>query len=416
MNDVRRPTTGYPMLLSLLAAFAAGVLAERAGLVPGGGPRQPAALRNTFAPFWEAWSIVHEHYVDRRNLDDTTLARGAITGMVDALGDTGHTAYLSPDEVKRMEADLKGELEGIGAVLGYRKHRPTIGRTMPDSPARKAGLKGGDVLLKVDGKDVEGLSVEQIVQRVRGKAGTQVKLTVLREGTSKPLEFTITRGKVQVHPVAWRMLPGAPVAHIALQEFGESASEEMKKALADARKQKARALIVDVRDNPGGLKDQAVAVTSAFLKKGEVVFIEQDARGKQTRVPVTDGEPAAGDLPVCVLIDEGTASSAEIFAGALQDYGRAKLVGTKTFGTGTVLEPFDLSDGSAVLLAVDQWLTPRGRKIWHGGIKPDVEVDLAPDAEPLHPDDEGALDADALKRSQDKQLLKALELLKEQIK
>jgi carboxyl-terminal processing protease len=287
---------------------------------------------------------------------------------------------------------------------------------MPGSPARAAGLKAGDVLLKVDGKDVETLSVEEIVRRVRGKAGTTVTLTVGREGKSKPLNLAITRAKVQVHPVAWRMLPGAPVADIVLQEFGESASEEMKKALAEARKQGAKALIIDVRDNPGGLKDQAVAVTSEFLKNGDVVFIEQDAAGKQTPVPVTAGDHAAGDLPVVVLIDEGTASSAEIFAGALQDYGRAKLVGTKTYGTGTVLEPFDLSDGSAVLLAVDQWLTPKGRKIWHEGIKPDIEVDMPPDVEPFYPDDEGKLEAAALQRSGDKQLLKALELLKEKIK
>jgi carboxyl-terminal processing protease len=315
-----------------------------------------------------------------------------------------------------MEADLKGEFEGIGAILGVRNHRPTIARTIPDSPARSAGLKAGDVLLQVDGKDVEGLSVEQIVQRVRGKAGTKVKLTVAREGTSKPMDLTITRSKVQVPQVAWHMLPGTPVAHIALQEFGEQASAQMKKALAEARKQNAKGLVIDVRNNPGGLKDQAVAVTSDFLKDGEVVFIEQDARGKPTRVPVLAGDHDAGNIPVVVLIDEGTASSAEIFAGALQDYGRAKLVGTKTFGTGTVLESFDLTDGSAVLLAVDQWLTPKGRKIWHEGIKPDVEVELAPDAEILYPDEEENLDAAALKRSADRQLLKGLELLKEQIK
>jgi carboxyl-terminal processing protease len=416
MPDMRRPSRTYPQVLFLLLAFATGVLLERTGLVPGGGPREPASLRHTFAPFWQAWDLIHTHYVDRQDLNDTSLTRGAIFGMLESLGDVGHTTYLTPDEVQRMEADLKGQLEGIGATIGFRKRRPTIAQTMPDSPARSAGLKPGDVLLRVDGKDVDSLSVEQIVQRVRGPAGSQVKLTVLREGQSQPLEFTITRARIKVALVAWHMLPGAPVAHVALLDFGEHAAEEMQKALQEARAQGARGLILDVRNNPGGLKEQAVALTSEFLKQGDVVFIEQDAGGKQTPVPVADTVGAAGDLPVCLLINEGTASSAEILAGALQDYGRARLVGTRTFGTGTVLKPFLLADGSAVLLAVDQWLTPKGRKIWHEGIKPDVEVDLPPDVAPLHPDEEAGLDASALQRTQDKQLLKALALLKEQIR
>jgi carboxyl-terminal processing protease len=173
-------------------------------------------------------------------------------------------------------------------------------------------------------------------------------------------------------------------------------------------------LLVDVRGNPGGLKDQAVAVSSEFLKDG-VVFIEQDMHGARTAVPVQPGGTAT-DIPVVVLIDEGTASSAEIFAGALQDHGRAKLVGMQTFGTGTVLQPFELKDGSAVLLAVAQWLTPKGREIWHKGIQPDVEVPLAEDAALLLPEMEAALDAASLARSEDKQLLQALKVLQEQLR
>jgi carboxyl-terminal processing protease len=416
MPDSPRPLRPFPPLLLILLAFAAGVLAERAGLIPGGGWHEPPGVRRTFTPFWEAWDVVHRYYVNRQSIDDAQLTHGAILGMVDSLGDVGHTTYLTADEVSRMEADLKGQLQGIGATITVRHSRPTIAQTLPDTPARAAGLKAGDVLLRVDGKDVDSLSLEQIIQRVRGPAGTRVQLTVLRQGKTQPLEFTITRADIQVAEVAWHMLPGTAVAHVALQEFGVHAADEMARALKAARAQGARALIIDVRNNPGGLKDQAVAVTSEFVKPEDIVFIEQDAGGKQTPVPVIATERAAGDLPVCLLIGEGTASSAEIFAGALQDYGRAKLVGTRTFGTGTVLEPFRLTDGSAVLLAVDQWLTPKGRKIWHEGIKPDVEVDLPPDAAMLHPDEEAGMDAAALKRSEDKQLLKALELLKEQLR
>jgi carboxyl-terminal processing protease len=306
-------------------------------------------------------------------------------------------------------------MEGIGATIGLRKRRPTIMNTLPDSPARKAGLRAGDVIEKVDGKDVAGLSLEQIVQRVRGPAKTKVELTVLRAGTSGPLTFTLTRARVSVPPVSWHMLPGAPIAHIALREFSDPADEQLRKALEQARKQGARGLIVDVRNNPGGRAEQAVAVTSEFLKPDQIVFIEQDANGRRKDVPVSKNGGAAGDLPVVVLIDEGTASSAEIFAGALQDYGRAKLVGTRTFGTGTVLEPFRLVDGSAVLLAVDEWLTPKGRRIWHEGITPDVVVELPADATLLDPDEESNLTAEGLAHTEDKQLLKAYELLRKEI-
>jgi carboxyl-terminal processing protease len=415
MPDLQRPRRGWPPLLFLVAAFLAGVLLERAGLLPGGSAHEPAGLRHIFAPYWEAWDIVHADYVDRQSIDDTQLMRGSIAGMLESLGDVGHTAYLTPEEVQQMEADLKGQLDGIGATIGMRKRRPTIAQTMPDSPARAAGLKPGDVLLRVDGKDVDALSLEQIVQRVRGPAGTQVRLTVLREGTSQPLDLTITRARLQVSLVAWHMLPGAPVAHVALLEFGEHAADELGKALAAARAKGARALILDVRNNPGGIKDQAIAVTSEFLKPGQIVFVEQNAEGRQTPVPVEPATHPADDLPLCLLVDEGTASSAEILAGALQDYGRATLVGTRTFGTGTVLKPFELTDGSAVLLAVEQWLTPKGRRIWHEGIQPDVEVVLPADAALLHPDEEAGMDAAALQHSQDKQLLKALEILKKRI-
>jgi carboxyl-terminal processing protease len=397
-----------PLLVLLLLAFTAGVAADRIAA--------PGRWGGEFVPFWQAWKLVHERFVGRNQLDDAKLVHGAIAGLVNALGDAGHTTYLSPQEWERMQTALQGHFEGVGATIGIRKQRPTILRPLPGSPAQKAGLKAGDVLLKVDDEDVAGQSLDRIVQRVRGPAGTQVRLTVLREDQSRPVELTITRARVDVPEVSWHMLPKEPVAHVALREFGTNADAQLREALTQARKDGARALILDLRGNHGGLKDQAVAVSGEFLPAGEVVFIEQDAQGHQTPVPVKDPGGAAGDLPVVVLVDEGTASAAEIFAGAMQDHGRAKLVGTKTFGTGTVLKSFRLEDGSAVLLAVDQWLTPKGREIWHQGITPDVEVDVPLTARLLLPEDEGDLDAAGLARSEDKQLLKALELLKKDLR
>jgi carboxyl-terminal processing protease len=257
------------------------------------------------------------------------------------------------------------------------------------------------------------MSLDRIAAMVRGKAGTEVHLKILRPGETQPLDFTITRAHVDVPDVTWHMLPGVPIAHVAIEEFGDKAHDQLQKALTEAQAQGAKALILDVRTNPGGLKDQAVAVTSMFLKNG-VVFIEQDSKGHETKVPVKPGGEWT-DIPLCLLIDQGTASSSEIFAGALQDYGRGKLIGARTYGTGTVLMPYRLSDDSAVLLAVSEWLTPKERRIWHEGIKPDIAVPLPEGVSILLPETAGNLSAEDLAKTEDKQLLKALEVMKEQV-
>jgi carboxyl-terminal processing protease len=341
------------------------------------------------------------------------MTQGAIEGMIASLGDFGHTTYLTAEQLRQLETGLKGKLEGIGARMTIRQRQPTVVQTMPGSPARKAGLRAGDILLEVNGKSVSGLPLEQVASQVRGPAGTTVRLHLMRGPKGKILDLRITRAKVEVPAVTWHLLPGVPIAHVAIQEFGSQADSQLRTALREARAQGAKGLILDVRGNPGGLKDQAVWVTSEFLKQG-TVFIRRDARGHEQPVAVRAGGQAT-DIPLCVLIDEGTASSAEILAGALQDYQRGKVIGTKTFGTGTVLQPFPLSDGSAVLLAVAEWLTPKGRQIWHKGITPDIEVKLPKEAAILLPETESDLSAAGLARTEDKQLLKGLEVLREQL-
>jgi carboxyl-terminal processing protease len=414
MNDRIYPRrSSLSFLLLSIAMFALGIMADRSGLLPGASRRPPAGLGNTFDPFWEAWHLVENHYVDRQQVQPKRMTQGAIEGMLASLGDTGHTTYLTPEELKELETSLKGQLEGIGATMTFRDRRPTIMQTLPGSPARDAGLQPGDVLLEVDGKAVQGLSLQRIVEMVRGPAGTVVHLRILRRGQSKPRDFDITRAKVEIPDVSWHQLPGQPIVHLAIHSFGNHADAQLRKAFEEFRAQGIKGLLLDVRGNPGGLKDQAVAVTSEFLSGGNV-FLEQDAHGRRKAIPVKEGG-VAQEIPVCVLIDEGTASSAEIFAGALQDHQRGKLVGTRTVGTGTVLEPFPLSDGSAVLLAVAEWFTPNGRQIWHQGITPDVEQALPEGANVLMPEEEEGLDADTLAKSSDKQLLKALEVLRQQI-
>jgi carboxyl-terminal processing protease len=212
--------------------------------------------------------------------------------------------------------------------------------------------------------------------------------------------------------VSWQVLGDAPVALIALRDFGTRADEQLRAALRAARKQGVKGLVLDLRGNPGGLEKQAVAVTSEFITEGNV-FLEQNAQGRRKAVPIApDG--VAGDLPLVVLIDQGTASSAEIFAGAVQDHGRGKLVGTRTFGTGTVLKTYELSDGSVVMLAVLEWLTPDGRRIWHHGIDPDVTVALPDRASVLNPDQAEPLSRADIDKSEDRQLIEALKVLDRQ--
>jgi carboxyl-terminal processing protease len=402
-------------ILLVLAAFALGVQAERRGWLPRSPREEPVEVRKTFEPFWETWRLVHQKYVDKDSVKDERMTHGAILGMLASLGDVGHTTYLSRDDVKRLEEDLKGEFEGIGASIQLSKGAATIMQTMPKSPARTAGLRPGDILLQVDGQDVHGLSLQQLVQRVKGPAGTQVHLKVLRGNPAHAVELDIRRAKIDVPDVAWQMLPDAPLAVVAIRNFGEHTDERLRDAIAQARKQGAKGLIVDVRGNPGGLKEQAVKVTSEFLKDGETVFIEKDAQGKTTAI-AAHADGVAQDISLCVLINDGSASSSEIFAGAIQDHGRGKLIGERTFGTGTVLREFTLSDGSAVLLAVDQWLTPKGRQIWHKGIEPDIKVELPSGAAPLLLETGTKLSAKTLADSKDAQLQKAIEILKKELK
>jgi carboxyl-terminal processing protease len=268
----------------------------------------------------------------------------------------------------------------------------------------------------VDGQEVRRLSVGHIGSLVRGKAGATVRLLLSRPGQSKPFELKVERGQVDVPDVRWQMLPGpTPVAHVSFQRFGKNSQQQLHDALLRAKEQKARGLILDLRGNPGGLKEQAIAVASDLLPEDKVVLVEQNAKGRRQEIRAR-GKGAWSDNPLVVLIDGGSASSSEIVAGALQDNQRAKLVGTRTFGTGTVLREYPLSDGSAVLLAISLWLTPQGRQIWRQGIAPDVGVSLPAGANMLLPDDQTVLTPERFAGCGDTQLHKAYEVLLQQIR
>lgn len=408
------------VVVCLSLGLAGGVVLERelqAQWLPAADPgTQPtlavATAEDTDAAFGlirEAWDRIQQSYVDRSAVDDQRMTYGAIGGMVDALGDTGHSRFLSPEMVQAQHEFTSGEFEGIGAYVEMKDGHLQVVAPMDGTPAQQAGLRPGDVILRVDGEDAAGLPIDQVIGRILGPAGTQVTLTILTPDTGQTREVTLTRAHITLRNVVWQRLPGTDVAHLRIVAFSKGVTDDLKQALAEIQKQGLTGIVLDLRSNPGGLLDEAVGVASQFMGSGNVL-LEQDAQGKVTPVPVKQGGLAL-DAPLVVLINEGTASAAEIVSGALQDAGRAKLVGETTFGTGTVLNEFGLSDGSALLLATEEWLTPNGRVIWHQGIAPDEVVVLPTDTAPLLPETESGMTPEQLQSSGDAQLLRALGLL-----
>jgi carboxyl-terminal processing protease len=407
-NGRLRAVMAVLLALSLIASgFLTGLTVSRVGASAGSTAGEPSGVASRFAVFWQAWDLAERHYVDRQALDATRMMYGAVEGMLDALGDDGHTRFLSPDDVQSEQDALAGQLVGIGVELSVRNGHPTIVAPIAGSPAQQAGLRSGDTIVAVDGQSVDGLSISQVTRLIHGPAGAPVSLSIVHSGESAPVDVSIVRATLTVPSVSWAILPGTNTAQVLVSQFAEHSTDELVQALTAARAAGATSLILDLRDDPGGIRDEAIGVASQFMTDGNVL-IEENARGEQRPYPVRPGGSAI-DVPMAVLINEGTASSAEIVAGALLDHHRAPLIGSTTFGTGTVLSLYPLSDGSAIYLGTAEWLTPSGKQIWHHGITPDDAVPLPSSARPLTPDDVRALSAADLAASHDLQLLRALQ-------
>lgn len=369
----------------------------------------PVDAESEFRLMAETWNVIQENYVRSATTEPRQITYGALQGMVDALGDEGHSRFLTPDELRTHLNSVRGELEGIGVEVQVQDGRVVIVTPIDGSPAERAGLRPGDVIVSVDGEQVAGMDIEEVVARVTGPAGTTVRLTILGGSTGETREVTITRARIALESLTWQPIAGTDVALVRLASFSAGVSDELAEALTAIREQGLQGVVLDLRNNPGGLLNEAVDTASQFLAAGNVLLV-RDASGETRPVPVEPGN-AALDLPLAVLINQGTASAAEIVAGALQDAQRATVVGETTFGTGTVLLQFPLSDGSAVLMATEEWLTPAGRVIWKSGLEPDVTVALPDDALPLVPGGEEPITPGELRSSRDEQLHTALELL-----
>ncbi|UCB43823.1 MAG: PDZ domain-containing protein [Dehalococcoidales bacterium] len=318
----------------------------------------------------EVWDIIREEYVEPDKLDVETLIQGAVKGMVEALDDP-YSVYMDPDDYELFTSDLAGEFEGIGAHVGERDGQITIIAPIPGTPADEAGLEPGDVIVGVDGESTVGWSVQDAVNVIRGPGGTPVRLLILREGDTELLEIEIIRAEIEVPSIYLEMR--GDIAHIIIAQFTERTSEELSTALDVVANQEATGVILDLRNNPGGLLSAVVAVASRFLDEGIVVSVV-DNKGNKTDSPVEDGGQVI-ELPIVVLVNEYSASGSEVLAGALQDYDRAVVAGDITFGKGSVNILRPLSGDSGLYITIARWYTPGGRLIEGEGIEPDFEID-----------------------------------------
>ena len=344
-----------------------------------------------FKPFWEAWQIVHDQYLVQP-VDDEKMMQGAIRGMMDSLSDP-HSAYMDPVEYSDAQAPLEG-YSGIGAWVNTEGEYLTIAEPMKGSPAETAGLKSGDQIIAIDGVDMVGTLPELARQKVLGEAGTQVILKIMREGVEEPFDIPITRAQITIPSTEYRMLDN-DIAYLRLNAFSNATSEEIHSALQELLAQNPQGLILDLRYNSGGYLDAAIQVGSEFLPDGVVAY-EEYGNGTRDTFNVT-GDGIATEIPMVVLVNDWSASASELVAGALQDRGRAQLVGVTTYGKGTVQNWIPLSDNEgAVRVTIARWLTPNGRNVTETGITPDLEVIIS--------------DADA-QAGVDTQLNQAIELL-----
>ncbi len=336
-----------------------------------------ADLTTLFAPFWEAWNIIHQDYVDQP-VNDLTLMQGAISGMVSSLGDA-HTTYLTPQNYKDATSELAGNYAGIGSLVDASGQWLTITKPFPDSPAEKAGLQSGDQIIAVDGKDMSSTLPEAVRQKVLGTAGTTVKLTILRPGQSASFDVEITRAVIVVPSVTSKMLDKG-IAYIQINTFGDTTAKDVHTQLAALLKQKPKGLILDLRNNGGGYLDAGISVASEFISSG-VIVSEKAGDGSVTPDEAIPGGLATDkSLPMIVLVNGFSASASEIVAGALQDTGRALLLGETTYGKGTVQNWVPLKNNQgAVAVTIARWLTPKGNTIDKKGLTPDVVVKMTAD-------------------------------------
>ena len=369
-----------------------------------------------FALFWEVWDLVLANFVDRDKIDYRQMTYGAIRGMLQTLGDDNHTVFFTPEEADQQASSMEGSFEGIGAYVSLEDGLFTIIAPIHGSPAEEAGVLAGDVVLAVNGEEITGQPEWEVISKIRGPAGTSVLLTILHPDADKPVEIGVTRQRIDVNSILWTRIPGTNFVYLQVTQFASDTNREFIEALLEMTPETGdqppiEGILLDLRNNPGGFLQQALLIGSQLLPEGDVILHERDADG-QISTFNSRGPGMARDLPLVVLINEGSASASEILAGSLQENGRARLIGEITLGTGTVLRPYNLSDGSVVRLGVTNWLTPEKKLIKGKGIKPNVVVRQEASVRHLDSIALEKLNVEELRNSPDRQFNVALSFLR----
>ncbi len=346
-----------------------------------------------FATFWEAWDKLNTTYLNKKDLSGEKLLQGAIAGMVSAAGDP-YTSYFSPDDNQSFNDELSGTFEGVGMELGSKSGKLVVIAPLEDSPAAKAGILAGDQIVAIDGKDASKMTIADAVSKVRGKAGTKIKLQLLRSGKDKPLDLELTRAKINVKSIKHKI--EGDTAIINITRFGDTTKQEWDDIVNELSTKGIKKIVLDLRNDPGGRLDTAIYIGGDFLTTKDVVVQQEDSDGKRQQFNSDKEGRLQGDK-VVVLINKGSASASEIVTGALRDHKKATTLGETSFGKGTVQAVNDLKDGSGLHITIAKWLTPKGDWIHGKGITPDIKIDLT---------------EEDLTSGTDPQLAKALELLK----
>src|SRR3989344_2916796 len=311
-----------------------------------------------FSLFWDAYNKLQEKFIDPEKIDDQKIIYGAIEGMAKSLGDP-YTSFFSPEDAQRFAQDLSGTFEGIGAEIGIKKNQLTIVAPLEGTPAQEAGLKAGDSILEINGKNTSDFTTEEAVNLIRGPKGTYVTLTIYRDGWPSAKDIEITRQTIKIDSTKWELKDGN-IAYVQIFQFDESLSGDFKNGAYQILQSPAKKIILDLRNNPGGYLETAQEIAGYFLKKGQTVTIEDFGEGKEQNIYVSQGNGELANYPIVVLINQGSASASEILAGTLRDNRNVRLIGEKSFGKGSVQEVVDLRGGSFLKITIAKWLTPKG--------------------------------------------------------
>lgn len=328
-----------------------------------------------FNLYWEVWDALEKNFVDQSKINEKELFYGSLRGLASSLGDP-YTVFLDPKDSQDFTNDLSGTFEGIGAEIGIKDDVVTIIAPLAGMPAEKAGLKAGDKILNINGESTANMSVDMAVSKIRGPKGTTVKLTIFRAGFKQTQDFEIVRDVIYVKSVKTELRPDKLFV-ITVSNFNEDTAQLFNDAVQEVIKDNPRGLIIDLRNNPGGFLDTAVEIAGEWVASGQTVVSEKSSDGKEVKHPAA-GKTYLRNYPTIVLVNGGSASASEILAGALKDYGLAKIVGEQTFGKGSVQSLETLSDGSILKVTIAKWFTPKGESINDSGITPDVVASSTP--------------------------------------